>query len=313
MLKMNLDETSLCVHPGGLRGTLFLPHARRRELGQRVSKGKRRTNVTLVAIICDDPCLQKRLPQFLIANESTFKVKDMAALRLAAGPNVIVLRRKSAWNNEHIMCMIIRRIRASLEDIWETLQPILMFDAAALHLTGLWCFFCICEFSLDVPGRVLRTCKSVGIWAFVTPPRMTWRLAPLDTHGFHPFKITLQQEYQRRRAGQRNGIIDTVGFVACVRAAVVAVLHCVNWSGAFEHNGYGSRQGLIHSTTLKDLRLTAIVMLEDGCPTEKELSLCVPANKPKTVKLVRSLFIDAPHVKGETAHPDEPFGNLVKF
>ena len=143
MLKMNLDETSLCVHQGGLRGTIFLPHARRRELGQRVSKGKRRTNVTLVAIICDDSCIQKRVPQFLIANESTFKAKDMPALRLAAGPNVIVLRRKSAWNNEHIMCSIIRRIRATLEDIWETLQPVLMFDAAALHLTGLCISRCI--------------------------------------------------------------------------------------------------------------------------------------------------------------------------
>ena len=139
MLKINLDETSLCVHQGGLRGTLFLPHARRRELGQRVSKGKRRTNVTLVAIICDDPCLQKYVPQFLIANERTFKAKDMAALRLAAGPNVVVLRRRSAWNNEHIMCSIVQRIRTSLEDVWQTLQPILMFEAAALHLTGWWC------------------------------------------------------------------------------------------------------------------------------------------------------------------------------
>ena len=140
MLKMNLDETSLCVHPGSLRGTLFLPRSRRRDLGQRVSRGRRRTNVTLVAIICDDPCIQARIPQFLIANERTFKAKDMIALRLAAEPHVILLRRRSAWNNEHIMCSIIRRIQASLEDIWEMLQPILMFDSAALHLTGLLSF-----------------------------------------------------------------------------------------------------------------------------------------------------------------------------
>ena len=142
---------------------------------------------------------------------------------------------------------------------------------------------------------------------------MTWRLAPLDTHGFHPFKIALQQEYQRRRAGLRHGIIDAVGFVACVRAAVVTVLHGGNWSRAFEHNGYGSRQGLVHSTTLKDLRLTAAIVLEGGRPTEEELSLCVPSNKPKTVNLVRSLFIDAPHAEEESAHPDEAPGNVVTF
>ena len=162
-----------------------------------------------------------------------------------------------------------------------------------------------------MPGKVLRTCKSIGMWVFVTPPRMTWRLAPLDTHGFHPFKIALQQEYQRRRAGLRHGMIDTVGVVVCVRAAVVAVLHCGNWSRAFEHNGYASRQGLIHSTTLKDLRLTTAIMLDGGCPTDEELSLCVPSNKPKTVKLVRSLFIDAPPVEGESAHSDDASGFIV--
>ena len=94
-----------------------MSHARRWELGQRVSRGKRRNNVRLVAIMCDDPCVQERIPQFLIGNESMIKAKDMIALRLAAGPNVIVLRQKSTWNNEHIMCSIIRRVRASLEDI----------------------------------------------------------------------------------------------------------------------------------------------------------------------------------------------------
>ena len=313
MLKMNLDETSLCVHQGGLRGTLFLPRARQRELGQRVSRGKRRTNVTLVATICDNPCIQERIPQFLIANESTFKAKDMTALRLAAGPNVIVLRRKSAWNNEHVMCSIIRRIRVALEDIWGNVQPIIMFDSAALHLTGFRDFFCMSLSCSAAPGSVLRTCKSIGMWAFVTPPHMTWRLAPLDTHVFHPFKIAVQQEYQRLRAGQRHGVVDTVGFVSCVRAAIMRVFRHRNWSHAFEHNGYGSRQSLVHTTTLKDLRLTTVVGLDAGCPNEGELSLCLPTNRAKIVKLVRSLFIDAPSVGEVIDRQDEASGNVLHY
>ena len=142
---------------------------------------------------------------------------------------------------------------------------------------------------------------------------MTWRLAPLDTHGFHPFKIALQQECQRRRAGHLHGIIDAVGFVAGVRAAVVTVLHCVNWGGAFEHNGYGSRQALIHLTTLKDLRLTATIILPAGCPSDDELSLCVPSNKAKTMTLLRTLFIAEPRVEGETARPTDTDDGVVDF
>ena len=312
MLKMNLDETSLCVHQGDLRGALFLRKERRRELVQRVTRGKRRTNVTFVATICDDQYIQERIPQFLIANESTFKAKDMIALRLAAGPNVIVLRRKSAWNNEHVMCSITRRIRTSLEEVWATVQSILMFDSAALHLTGLRCSSYMSLSCSAAPGRVLRTCKSIGMWPFVTPPRMTWRLAPLDTHGFHPFKIALKHEYQRRRAGNRHGIVDTVDFVTCVREAVIRVLHRRNWSSAFEHNGYGSRQSLIHTTTLKDLRLASAVGLEPGCPSQGELSLCLPTNKSKIATLVRNLFIDAPCEEDGTDRQDEAAGNVVQ-
>ena len=122
--------------------------------------------------------------------------------------------------------------------------------------------------------------------AFVTPPRMTWRFAPLDAHGLHPSKIVLQHEYQRRRAGQRHGVVGTVDFVSCVKAPSISVLQRRNWSCAFEHNGYGSRQQLMHTTTLKDLRLTNAVGLKSGCPTEGKLLPCLPSNNSKIVNLI---------------------------
>ena len=115
------------------------------------------------------------------------------------------------------------------------------------------------------------------------------------------------------QSGRRNrhGICDTLDFVACVKEAIIKVFHFRKWSSAFEHNGYGSSQTLVHMSTLADLRLTNPPNVELGCPTVTELSLCLPRNMPNSVQLVRRLFLDAAPVEDATACRDEAAGNAL--
>ena len=60
-LRINVDESSICVFQGGGKGAVFVKQAR-----QKVSKSQKRKNLTLLAFICDRPDVQPHLPQIII-------------------------------------------------------------------------------------------------------------------------------------------------------------------------------------------------------------------------------------------------------
>ena len=301
LLRLNLDETSLCVYQGDVKGAVFVSRLRASTLKQHVPRAKRRRNVTLVATVCDNPSIQHLLPQFIIGNATTFKAKEIDTLRGACPSNVVLIRQKSAWNNERLFATIIRRIAASLEPFVNEMQPVLLYDSAPLHLTGAYHTRVSISYAFLVSGRVLRACQSVRIWPLVMPPKLTWRLQPLDTHGFHPFKIAVHQVYQRNRACTRRGEVDTALFLQSVYEAIRLVFEGREWHRAFEHNGFGLRQTLIAHATKAELQLKRAVIIEPGRPSSAELALCFPKNALKAVKLTHKLFIDHAQVDAVSA------------
>ena len=74
VLRINMDETSVCLWQGHRRGTVFVDRKRRRgeRVVQRVPRGKRRCCLTHVALICDRSDLQPLVPQVVIGNLKTF-------------------------------------------------------------------------------------------------------------------------------------------------------------------------------------------------------------------------------------------------
>ena len=68
----------MCLFQGGGRGNIFVEKGAR--ACQNVSRDKTRKTITHIAFICDDPDIQRALPQVLVANEHTFLVRDTAAL-----------------------------------------------------------------------------------------------------------------------------------------------------------------------------------------------------------------------------------------
>ena len=97
VLRMNLDETSVCLFQGEGRGTVFCHKGkfqRDRTPYQKVTSARMRTCFTHVAFICDDVTLQTEMPQIIIANENTIKVREFEHLYSRAPRNVHLIRQK---------------------------------------------------------------------------------------------------------------------------------------------------------------------------------------------------------------------------
>ena len=111
LLRVNLDETAVCLHPGRGKGNIFVSKSQARAgVRQRVPKWKRRCYMTHIGIICDDPSLQAVLPQFIVANERTFQARRLPTLARASPRNVTLIRQKSAWSNAALMRRVVREL-----------------------------------------------------------------------------------------------------------------------------------------------------------------------------------------------------------
>ena len=187
LLRINLDETAVCLHQGGRSGNIFVTKQSRAGLVESATLGQRRTYLTHVAFICDRTDLQPRLPQILIGNEATLPLHALPALRAMCPPNVFLIRQKSSWNNNTLCANIIGRLKRALAPHAAGCQLVLILDTVKLH-------------SADA---VLHACRRWDVWPLFCPAKLTWLLQPLDTHAFGLYKHVLGS--LPARAGARRG------------------------------------------------------------------------------------------------------------
>ena len=119
-LLLNMDETACSLFYGGADGVLagepIALAARRGVLAQSATRGETRSNLSLVALLCDDPSIQAKLPQYIIGNEHMLPAAVVAQLQVEGAllPNVRLVRRKSAWVNDAVLSVIARHWVRSL-------------------------------------------------------------------------------------------------------------------------------------------------------------------------------------------------------
>ena len=258
-LRINLDETSICLYQGEGKGTIIADKKRSRPM-QNVSRGKRRCCLTHVAFLCDRPDVQPLLPQVLIGNEATFLVGLLPTLNLERPPSVRLLRQKSAWNCGETCARIIRMLGATLAPYTDAVQPILLLDAVRIHTTP----------------QVLAACNAMKIWPVLVPAKLTWLLQPLDTDAFLPFKRRLRAAYQDACARSADGTLTTRQFLPCVYDAVNGVLSGRCWETTFEQNGFGSNQTNISPYVMRQLQIDAPPSILAVRPTLPQLVCCFP-------------------------------------
>ena len=136
--------------------------------------------MSFVAMICDNPSIQPRLPQFIVGNEHILRVQDMQHIAPTLPANVFLVRRKSCWVDHVFFCSILELLRAAVSKIDPRIQIVMLLDASPVHTHDL----------------VLRTAKRARIRICFLPASSTWLLQPCDTHLFRKLKAGLARLYR---------------------------------------------------------------------------------------------------------------------
>lgn len=257
-LRINWDETAICLFQGGGRGSVFL--AKQDQTEQNVPLGKQRSYLTHVAFVCDDVHLQAVLPQVLIGNEKTLPAKQLAALRARLPPRFHLLREKSAWVNAELCVQIVGWLHAALAPYMGSHQPVLLLDGHSTHINR----------------RVFTACVRARIWPVIVPAKMTWLMQPLDTHAFLRFKVHIQQAYQAASVRALDGDVSLTEFIDCVHAAVREVIDAGQWADAFDADGFGIGQAGMSDRVVKKLQLALPLNIGSDRPTLLQLQSCFP-------------------------------------
>ena len=300
-LRVNMDETAICLFQGGGRGNIFVSKADPRAF-QNVPRGRTREFMTHIAFICDDPRVQAHLPQILVANEHTLRVRDMAALQAGLPANVRLLRRKSAWNDAGLCAQTIRWLRDALMPFTDSRQVLLLFDAHRVHTAP----------------RVFAACTACNVWPVLVPAKATWLMQPLDTHAFLAYKIRLQGACQEARLATPSGEMNLLEVIPCVCRAVREVLEGRSWAHAFDRDGFSAGQTGVSDRVLTGLQQSAPLDIPHTKPSLDQVKLCFPkrAKVPWSaiwrplVKAAAKAAEAAPAPGGEPALPAAPRRSL---
>ena len=258
-LRVNIDETVLCLFQGGSKGNLFLAKAPREPV-QNVTLSTRRCYMTHVAVVCDEPHLNRILPQFIIGNFHTLSLRAHAKLCREKPGHVRLIRRNTAWVDQILFAAIVRLVAATLRMHMGARQIILFFDSTKVHTADI----------------VFRSCARSCVWPIVVPPKMTWLLQSLDTHCFAKYKHSLRSAFQDARAEVEGGTLDIGQFLRCVYTAWDSAVqrHC--WAHAFDQNGFGIDQSCLSRTVRRHLELDVAAEVSNAAPSALQLQLCFP-------------------------------------
>ena len=258
ILHINWDETAICLHQSDKKGNIFL--AKGHDAVQRVSHGARRAYLTHVALICDNPLIQKSLPQIVICNEKTLPAKMHAALQEHLGENIILLRRKSAWVNAETCLDILRLIHEALVPFAHQWQAILLLDALKSHI-GI---------------RMFNAGARYKIWILVIAAGMTWLLQVLDTHGFRSYKSHLRNAYQLHYIDRGLETNKLELLLDAVKDAIDAKIVDKDWCPAFAENGFGPCQHALRDAIKRKLALGTPINIPASKPSEDQVKVCFP-------------------------------------
>ena len=269
VLKLNMDETSCRLHydakQGVIASELVALEAREGFLAQAVTRGQTRACISHVALLCDDPAVQPKLPQYILANERTLRASILEEL-VSEGEllaNTYISRRKSAWVDDASLALIAAHWGRVLTEWAAECQPILLVDACPAHLGR----------------RFLRACARWKIWVLFVPAKLTWLLQPCDTHCFGKYKRSLREQYHRATVTNLNGVVGAKEVCLHINRAIKKVLNGTRWASAFNSNGFGASQRQVRKRVLKHLQLDEPPRIGAHLPTLEQFVAIFPSNR----------------------------------
>jgi hypothetical protein len=117
-LLISFDEAGIGCFQDARDGLLTTParEARQapRSLTQPVPRDATRAMRSLAAFVCDDPEVQARLPQVLLASARLTPLADEAAMPALLPPGVFLWRETKVWTSSRIMVRLLNLLRAAI-------------------------------------------------------------------------------------------------------------------------------------------------------------------------------------------------------
>ena len=277
LLRINLDETAVCMCSSWRDG--FLVRAARqssragRSLTRDFSRAEQRTNITHVALICDDAAIQPFLPQIILVSERLVHRDVCVHTQRSLPPCCVLLRRKKAWVTENVMLYVVKELRRRLLPWMHECDVILFTDAFRAHLTR----------------KVLRSYGLADMRFVCIAGGLTWALQPLDTHVFAQYKRQLHIESQAEslRGENQKGVR---AFLRNVGAVITKVLNSKGWASAFEDLGLCGHQRLVSVRLWNTLGFGAVRPEVAMYPSLAQLHSIFPKNASIPVDDVFAYF-----------------------
>ena len=182
LVRVNMDETMVCLFQEPGKGIVLTKVPQRCRVPGRlnVSRAVRRTNLTYIAFVSDNPDFQAALPHIVVGNTSTvFRARSFEALWAAAPDNVYLSRGKTSWNNSKLMGTIVRLLATLRDSACPGALILFALDTASCHLDR----------------AVLQQMFAADIFPLIIPKNTTWLLQPLDVFVFVRWKAHLRRLY----------------------------------------------------------------------------------------------------------------------
>ena len=265
-LRVNMDETAIRLVQTARRG-MICSVARRlrmtpRSIAQQATRGQLRTMFSLIAFVCDDDDLQKKLPQILVVSSAVVKASDVEQVRRTLPPNVFLWSQRRAWTTGELMVAVVKTLRQCLESDLVDRQVILSSDVFRAHTTK----------------AVWRAMARLNFFYFLIPARMTWVMQPCDTHVFAQFKRHLQEAAQTAAVRDEKGYVPLATLFDIVGDTVQVVLRGKRWAHAFHDLGLAGNQEGLSASVLQKLGLAAAPQVGASLPTLAQLQEIWPTN-----------------------------------
>ena len=262
-LYINLDESPVAAVMTHSRGALIRRNKKVRPR-QSAKLEDRRAHFTYVAMVCNDPEVQPRLPQLLIVPDK-MKVGEFEDLQRALPDNFYALRRKSAWNTKSILAELMTLLGRILTYLDATRQVIFLSDACPFH-----------------QAKEVVEKQAIGhFWVAVIPASLTWMLQPLDVIVFPGLKRKLR--IARQEEGHTDGAASPMLTMALALVKVGrAHLVGTNWHKAFEVTGCTGNQDRVAGTLLDALEWPTVPFVSLQRPALDDVKCCWPRTSTPT-------------------------------
>jgi hypothetical protein len=266
-LILNLDETAVAYAYASQKGMIVsktrLPEGTCKASETISSRADIRGNVTFIAIICDDPLIQPRLPQFILGNEHKFTHRLLASVAGQISGNFIISRQKSAWNCHVTMRTVLSQIRDKLADLTDSRYIILTLDMASCH----------------IHDTIYQHARRCNIRLVYIPAKLTFLLQPCDTHLFIKLKRKLRELWVKARYRHAKGQVEDKDWLLLVCAAAKQVLNGTKWSHAFQATGALNGQGSLSSSIKMFLEWSETPVVLHGAPSVEDVQFCFPKGR----------------------------------